>query len=274
MSNTLSPEECVKRYRFESAAMLGQMYEHETDEEVNHLNGQPLVLYSAYESLEDKIASMQARIDALMLEHCEDDMTTEQVKEWERNQTRVVVPPPKAECECSLRTKLVGDGCEKCNPAQTIEYLREQVAELEQRVTARDTDWILAIGNALGLDSGYMVPIVPKPDLFKDLFAKIREQPSPPPSGWQPIETAPKGVKVLGAYRNKLGHWRRVMMKYYGYQQLETDDSDFVEDDEGFAPEGWYEECESQENIRRTDEPPMLWHALPAQPSPEPRDAQ
>lgn len=35
-------------------------------------------------------------------------------------------------CKCGLRTRLVGDGCEVCNPAQTIEYLKEQVAALER----------------------------------------------------------------------------------------------------------------------------------------------
>ncbi len=41
-----------------------------------------------------------------------------------------------AQCNCSMRTRLVGDGCEKCNPAQTIEYLREGVADLEREVEA------------------------------------------------------------------------------------------------------------------------------------------
>lgn len=33
-----------------------------------------------------RIDSMQAKIDALMLEYCPDEMTTEQKQEWARNQ--------------------------------------------------------------------------------------------------------------------------------------------------------------------------------------------
>lgn len=36
-----------------------------------------------------------------------------------------------SECKCGLRTKLVGDGCEVCNPALAIEYANERIAELE-----------------------------------------------------------------------------------------------------------------------------------------------
>jgi hypothetical protein len=35
------------------------------------------------------------------------------------------------ECKCSLRTALVGDGCEVCNPAQSLEYCRENLTETE-----------------------------------------------------------------------------------------------------------------------------------------------
>jgi hypothetical protein len=37
---------------------------------------------------------------------------------------------PSAEnCECNLRTKLVGDGCETCNPEKAAEYSQEATAE-------------------------------------------------------------------------------------------------------------------------------------------------
>jgi hypothetical protein len=70
------------------------------------------------------------------------------------------------------------------------------------------------------------------------------------PTGWQPIETAPRNRVVLVAYKNCAGKWRRVRASYY---------------DKGQLP-GWYEECETAEYIQPTDEPPMLWHPLPKLP--------
>jgi hypothetical protein len=45
----------------------------------------------------------------------------------------------------------------------------------------RDGDWILAMGHALGLDSGYRVPIVPTVEAFKELFASIQAAREAPP---------------------------------------------------------------------------------------------
>ena len=41
-------------------------------------------------------------------------------------------------CRCGLATRLVGDGCEHCNPAMMIDILREQVAEM--RLTAEERE--------------------------------------------------------------------------------------------------------------------------------------
>ena len=38
------------------------------------------------EALVKKNAALQAKIDELMLEYCPDEMTPEQIAEWERNQ--------------------------------------------------------------------------------------------------------------------------------------------------------------------------------------------
>jgi hypothetical protein len=86
------------------------------------------------------------------------------------------------------------------------------------------------------------------------------------PAEWQPIETAPKGRKVIVAYRNRLGKWRTVMGHYYLPQtlQMENDRDDL--DDDGYAPEGWYEESETQDAILPTEEPPTHWMALPTPP--------
>lgn len=41
----------------------------------------------------------------------------------------------------------------------------------------RDADWVLAMADALGHDSGYNVPIVPEAEPFRKLFAEIRAAP-------------------------------------------------------------------------------------------------
>jgi hypothetical protein len=55
----------------------------------------------------------------LLCDGCLDEMENEQYEP---------VAEPK-QCKCSLRTALVGDGCEVCNPAQSLEYCRENLAE-------------------------------------------------------------------------------------------------------------------------------------------------
>ena len=92
---------------------------------------------------------------------------------------------------------------------------------------------------------------------------------APVADGWRPIAEAPRNTKVLVAYKNRLGNWRRVLATYYdapGTLEL-ADDTDDTED--GHAPEGWYEECETAENIRFTDEPPTHWRPLPPPPAKE-----
>ena len=50
---------------------------------------------SEVELLRAKCAWLQARVDALMLEYCPEEMTPEQIAEWGRNQVAVpdTIPP-------------------------------------------------------------------------------------------------------------------------------------------------------------------------------------
>lgn len=36
------------------------------------------------------------------------------------------------ECKCDMRTKLVGDGCEACNPEKSLECAKQTIADLEE----------------------------------------------------------------------------------------------------------------------------------------------
>lgn len=36
------------------------------------------------------------------------------------------------ECNCDLRTRVLGDGCDTCNPEQALGYARETIEELRQ----------------------------------------------------------------------------------------------------------------------------------------------
>jgi hypothetical protein len=50
-----------------------------------------------------------------------------------------------ATCQCGLATRLVGDGCERCNPQLAIQLLKEQIAEM--RLTDEERE---AIEKAIG----------------------------------------------------------------------------------------------------------------------------
>jgi len=85
-------------------------------------------------------------------------------------------------------------------------------------------------------------------------------------SDWQPISTAPQNVKVLAAYRNRLGNWRIVTACYHTMLPWNEDYIDEREDETEYAPERWYEESESQEVIYPTDCDPTHWAPLPSPP--------
>lgn len=83
---------------------------------------------------------------------------------------------------------------------------------------------------------------------------------------WQPIKTAPRGLKVLVGYRNSHGHWRNITAMYYPKDTLPREDVNDDWEDE-FAPAGWYETSETHEYIIQTEYPPTHWMPLPKPPS-------
>jgi len=83
---------------------------------------------------------------------------------------------------------------------------------------------------------------------------------------WRPIEEAPKGVKLLCGYYNEAGRWRTITARYYDRKTLDWN-SDYgeCEDEDGYAPEGWYEESETHESILPA---PFVTHFMPLPPAP------
>jgi len=37
-------------------------------------------------------------------------------------------------CDCGWHSYMVGDGCDQCNPAKSLEYAKETIADLEQQL--------------------------------------------------------------------------------------------------------------------------------------------
>jgi hypothetical protein len=94
-----------------------------------------------------------------------------------------------------------------------------------------------------------------------------------PIAAWRPIETAPQMRKVIVFYLNDLGKRRTVMACYYRARSLEMDD-DYMEvgdyndaTGESFAPEGWYEEHDSDSPLMPLQGEPTHWMPLPAPPT-------
>lgn len=82
--------------------------------------------------------------------------------------------------------------------------------------------------------------------------------------GWQPIETAPHGKKLIAGYRNEAGKWRTILACYYPAKTLYADGE--WGDDEGYAPAGWYEESETHETLNPCA--PTHWQPIMLPPPP------
>lgn len=92
----------------------------------------------------------------------------------------------------------------------------------------------------------------------------FQEDTAVPETEWRSLESAPRGRKILVAYRNPQKKWRRVCARYYEAGTLE---GEFTER----AEAGWFEECEGQETIFPVEYEPELWHELPPLPTSEER---
>ena len=103
---------------------------------------------------------------------------------------------------------------------------------------------------------------------FDTLLNDTRKALAPfdPSAGWLPIESAPKGKKLILGYHNALGKWRTIMGTYYLPNTLYASDDDDDADEDGYAPEGWYEESESHAFILRTVHEPTHYMNRPAPP--------
>jgi hypothetical protein len=64
------------------------------------------------------------------------------------------------QCRCGLATRLVGDGCERCNPQLAIQLLKEQVADMrltdeEREAIERGIDSLVGVED-VSADAGPM----------------------------------------------------------------------------------------------------------------------
>lgn len=85
-------------------------------------------------------------------------------------------------------------------------------------------------------------------------------------SAWLPIESAPHRQNVLVGWRNPLGKWRCMKACYFEKDQLDSEHTD-----SGYAPEGWYEASESNDELAPLlgDQTPTNWQPLPTPPEPK-----
>ena len=80
----------------------------------------------AFHAHEQRVrGEMQAKIDALMLEYCPDEMTPEQVAEWGRHQKRVPEPTAPQLSTADVSTAPSPEGAGQGEAAEAVGLLRE-----------------------------------------------------------------------------------------------------------------------------------------------------
>jgi len=92
MSDELKPAAWLQRVKSRPHFVRGIYERPRTHEEIQfaELGGDEFVkLYDEFQvaKLQSELAAKQAKIDALMLEYCPDEMTEEQFVEWSKHQT-------------------------------------------------------------------------------------------------------------------------------------------------------------------------------------------
>lgn len=95
--------------------------------------------------------------------------------------------------------------------------------------------------------------------------------------GWVPVaeRMPPPGSVVLVAYRNQLGHWRRIRAEWVPAKTQEADiDNEQGEYDEAtdthYTPEGWYElinNWDDYSSVKVYEGEPSHWMHLPLPPN-------
>lgn len=158
-----------------------------------------------------------------------------------------VVPTPRRHtAECAIHTLGTIKSC-NCMPVDAVK--EALILDLRRLVFKWDDDPNFAIS-----------------DIADALLSSNILRPMPT---WQPIETAPKGLKLLVGYANSLGNWRTVTATYYLPRTLEIDYADYNADDEdGYAKEGWYDETETHDTVMPLEggQAPTHWQHLPPKP--------
>lgn len=88
----------------------------------------------AFHAHEQRVrGEMQAKIDALMLEYCPDEMTPEQVAEWGRHQKRVPEPTAPQLSTADVSTAPSPEGAGQGEAAEAVGLLQAVKKDLEDR---------------------------------------------------------------------------------------------------------------------------------------------
>lgn len=190
----------------------------------------------------------------------QDAAVAERVRRVAAEKALAASPPPQAQAQPTAAEQTQRAFAQECNDADEL-----------LRMLGLDPERCRTDGGAINLARvrtflSERKPEPMTPNLPREVRASVAAPPSPVPQ-WRPIETAPQRQKVIVAYRNLAGMWRRVMATYWPAQTLEAGD-DYIDDDgDGWCPAGWYESCEGQETTFPVEHEPTHWMTLPASPS-------